>query len=53
MAELKIKVIGLPYRSFKQRIRITKHFERDYSIQNLSSNGVQGVLYMERKEGIK
>lgn len=49
MAELKIKVIGLPYRSFKQRIRITKHFERDYSIQNLSSNGVQGVIYGKKR----
>lgn len=53
MAELKIKIIGLPYRNFKEKIRITKHFERSYHIQNLSNNGIQGVLYMERKEGIK
>lgn len=45
----RIKIIGLPYHSFKQKIRTTKRFERDYHIQDLSNNGKQGVLYMERR----
>lgn len=51
MPALSVKVIGLPYRNFKEKIRITKHFEKKYHIEDLQveTNGQRGLLYMERK----
>ncbi|MGJ0908875.1 hypothetical protein [Clostridium botulinum] len=40
----KVKVIVLPYKTFKERIRLTKRYERDYSIENMN-----GFLYMVRR----
>lgn len=40
----RMRIIALPYRSFKERIRITKRYERRYKITDLG-----GLLYMERK----
>lgn len=40
----KIRVIVLRYKSFKERIRLTKHYERDYKIENLGQ-----FLYMVRR----
>ncbi|EDS77343.1 hypothetical protein CBC_A0793 [Clostridium botulinum C str. Eklund] len=39
-----IKVIAIPYRTFKEKIKLTKRFRNGYRIQDLG-----GVLYMERK----
>jgi len=40
-----VKVVAIPYRTFKERIRITKQYEKKYNIVDLGR-----VLYMERKE---
>ncbi|QRI54883.1 hypothetical protein [Clostridium botulinum] len=40
----KVKVIILPYKDFKHRIRLTKYYEKDYSIENMNS-----YLYMVRR----
>lgn len=39
-----VKIIAIPYKTFKQRIRVTKEYERRYKIEDLG-----GVLYMERR----
>lgn len=39
-----VKIIAIPYNTFKQRIRVTKEYERRYKIEDLG-----GVLYMERR----
>ena len=44
------RIIALPYRNFKQKIRITKKFERIYHIEDLSMDSTVGILYMERRE---
>ncbi|AUM99611.1 hypothetical protein [Clostridium botulinum] len=40
----KVKVIVLPYKTFKERIRLTKRYEKYYVIENMS-----GFLYMVRR----
>ncbi|WP_080443328.1 hypothetical protein [Clostridium botulinum] len=40
----KTKILVLPYRNFKHRIRLTKRYEKDYSIENMN-----GYLYMVRR----
>lgn len=40
-----VKIVALPYKTFKERIRLTKQYEKKYKIEDLG-----GVLYMERKE---
>ncbi|MHB9921699.1 hypothetical protein CGQ39_12480 [Clostridium botulinum] len=40
----KVRVLILPYKDFKHRIRLTKYYEKDYSIENMS-----GYLYMVRR----
>lgn len=40
--------MALPYRSFKERIRLTKKYIRIYTIEDLG-----GVLYMERRDNIE
>ncbi|MCI1800181.1 flavoprotein [Clostridium sp.] len=42
-------IIVVPYKNFKEKIRITKRFERKYHIEDLAEDAVCGVLYMERK----
>lgn len=37
--------MALPYRSFKERIRLTKKYIKLYTIEDLG-----GVLYMERRD---
>ncbi|APH22267.1 TPA: hypothetical protein ACXDAY_001142 [Clostridium botulinum] len=39
-----VKVMVLPYKTFKERIRLTKKHERDYIIENLGQ-----FLYMMRR----
>lgn len=46
------KILAIPYWSFKEKIRITKMFERKYHIEDLAKDAMCGVLYMERKENI-
>lgn len=41
----KVKIIVLPYKTFKERIRLTKRYEKYYVIENLGQ-----FLYMVRKE---
>lgn len=40
----KIRVLVLPYKNFKQRIRFTKMYEKNYKIENMD-----GYLYMVRR----
>ncbi|WP_251861954.1 hypothetical protein [Clostridium sp. Marseille-Q2269] len=40
----KTKILILPCKDFKHRIRLTKHYERDYIIENMN-----GYLYMVRR----
>ncbi|MBY6756401.1 hypothetical protein HYH82_03595 [Clostridium botulinum] len=40
----KVKVMVLPYKTFKERIRLTKRYEKDYKIENLGQ-----FLYMVRR----
>ncbi|HIE5671653.1 hypothetical protein [Clostridium botulinum] len=40
----KVKVIVLPYKTFKERIRLTKRYERNYVIENMGQ-----FLYMVRR----
>lgn len=40
----KIRVLVLRYKSFKERISITKKYEKDYKIENLGQ-----FLYMVRR----
>jgi len=39
-----VKIIAIPYKTFKQKIRITKEYSKRYKIEDLG-----GILYMERK----
>lgn len=41
--------MGLPYKTFKEKIRFTKHFEKYYHVQDFPIDLKRGVLYMERK----
>lgn len=41
----KIKAMVLPYLSFKERIRLTKKYEKKYCIENLG-----GYLYLVARE---
>lgn len=40
----KVKALVLPCKTFKERIRLTKRYERDYIIENLGQ-----FLYMVRR----
>ncbi|MBV4422943.1 hypothetical protein [Clostridium tyrobutyricum] len=44
------RIMALPYRNFKQKIRITKKFEKMYHIEDFSMDSTVGILYMERRE---
>ena len=44
------RIIALPYRNFKQKIRITKKFEKTYHIEDLAMDSTVGILYMERRK---
>ncbi len=50
MPALKIEIIVIPYKCFKEKIRITKRMERKYHIEDFTVDGRYGVLYMERKK---
>ncbi|WP_163243861.1 hypothetical protein [Clostridium sporogenes] len=40
----KVRVLILPYKDFKHRIRLTKRYEKNYRIENMN-----GYLYMVRR----
>lgn len=44
------KIIVVPYKNFKEKIRLTKKFDKHYHIEDFSMNSTRGVLYMERRE---
>jgi len=45
------KIILLPYKNFKDKVRKVKHFEDKYHIENISEmNSTIGFLYMERRK---
>ncbi|MCD2345789.1 hypothetical protein [Clostridium guangxiense] len=45
-----IKVIMLPYKNFKDKIKKVKQFESKYHIEDISQmESVRGFLYMERR----
>lgn len=46
--KMEITILGIPYRTFKEKISITKMYLKEYKIQDLG-----GVLYLERKGGVK
>lgn len=48
----KIRAMGIPYWNFKEKIRITKEFEKYYRIEDFGRDGLTGILYMERKKGV-
>lgn len=39
-----IKVLVVPYRNFKERIKQTKRFNKDYYVENM-----EGYLYLVRR----
>ena len=43
-------ILVMPYKNFKEKIRITKKFERIYHIEDLSMDSTVGILYMERRK---
>lgn len=45
---IKIDAIAIPYKNFKQKIRLTKKYIKLYTIEDLG-----GVLYMERRDNIE
>lgn len=47
---LEPRIFAIPYWNFKEKLRITKRFEREYHIEDLAGDAVCGVLYMERRE---
>lgn len=49
MPALKIEIIVIPYKRFKEKIKITKRLERKYHIEDITTDGIHGILYMERK----
>jgi hypothetical protein len=49
MGGFKTRVMGLPYWSFKQKLRLIKKFEKDYCIEDLERDKVSGILYMEKR----
>lgn len=44
------KIAAVPYKNFKEKIRITKKFGEKYHIEDFSMDSVRGVLYMERRK---
>lgn len=40
----KSNVIAIPYKTFKQKIRLTKKYLKEYNIQDLG-----GILYMQKR----
>ncbi|EPY2286118.1 hypothetical protein ACXAT6_003377 [Clostridium sporogenes] len=40
----KVRVLILPYKDFKHRIRLTKRYEKNYRIENMN-----GYLHMVRR----
>lgn len=44
---MEITILGIPYKNFKEKIRLTKEYKNKYFITDLG-----GVLYMERKGGL-
>lgn len=38
------KIIAIPYKTFKQKIKLTKKYIKNYRIEDL-----EGVLYMEKR----
>lgn len=53
LEKTQIKIIAVPYKNFRQKVRIIKKFEKRYHIEDLAGDAAYGVLYMERKESIK
>ncbi|MCH3965540.1 MAG: flavoprotein [Clostridium sp.] len=49
LEKVQIEIITVPSCSFKEKIRITRRFERRYHIDDLAGDAVCGVLYIERK----
>lgn len=40
-----LTIIAIPYKTFKEKIKLTKEYSRNYYIEDLN-----GVLYMESKQ---
>lgn len=48
---IEAKTMGIPYKTFKQKIAIMKQFQDKYFIENLETvKGKSGVLYMTLRE---
>ncbi|MFU0784516.1 MAG: hypothetical protein ACFWT2_15705 [Thermoanaerobacterium thermosaccharolyticum] len=44
-----LHAIGIPYNSFKEKIKITKKYSCcDYRLTDLSTGDRQGVIYIEK-----
>lgn len=41
---IKPQIIAIPYRTFKQRIQLTKKYLKEYTVEDLG-----GVLYMKKR----
>ncbi|WP_446897452.1 hypothetical protein ACSVC9_10540 [Clostridium sp. LBM24168] len=50
LEKTQIKIIAVPYKNFRQKVRIIKKFEKRYHIEDLAGDAAYGVLYMERKD---
>lgn len=45
------KIVLLPYKNFKDKVRKVRHFEDKYHIENISEiDSTRGFLYMERRK---
>lgn len=44
------KIIVIPYKNFREKIRTVKKFDKHYHIEDFSMDSTRGVLYMERRE---
>lgn len=45
---MEVTILGIPYSTFKEKIKLTKKYLKKYNITDLG-----GVLYMEKKGGVK
>ncbi|MCH3962671.1 MAG: flavoprotein [Clostridium sp.] len=46
-------IMAVPYKNFKEKIKITKEYGGMYHIEDLNMYSTRGILYMERRETIE
>jgi len=46
-------IMAVPYKNFKEKIKITKEYSGMYRIEDLNMYSTRGILYMERRGKIE